>query len=47
MDVIMIGLLVLGLNWGDEVIMLVNSFLVIENVVLVLGGVFIYVDINL
>ncbi len=45
-DAIMIGLLALGLNPGDEVIMPANSFSATENAVLALGGVPIYVDIN-
>ncbi|MCY8197866.1 DegT/DnrJ/EryC1/StrS family aminotransferase, partial [Bacillus spizizenii] len=45
-DAIMIGLLALGLNRGDEVIMPANSFSATENAVLALGGVPIYVDIN-
>ncbi|MEL1196143.1 aminotransferase class I/II-fold pyridoxal phosphate-dependent enzyme, partial [Staphylococcus epidermidis] len=45
-DAIMIGLLALGLNPGDEVIMPANSFSATENAVLASGGVPIYVDIN-
>ncbi|MFP9220066.1 aminotransferase class I/II-fold pyridoxal phosphate-dependent enzyme, partial [Enterococcus faecalis] len=41
-DAIMIGLLALGLNPGDEVIMPANSFSATENAVLASGGVPIY-----
>jgi 3-dehydro-glucose-6-phosphate---glutamate transaminase len=45
-DTLMISLLALGLERGDEVIMPANSFSVTENAVLAWGGIPVYVDIN-
>lgn len=45
-DALMISLLALGINKGDEVIMPANSFAATENAVLAVGGTPVYVDVN-